>query len=147
MANQIQQYLRGMAKGALAAGLGVLFAVPAQAMQWATDSGVRVAFDTTLTYGLSLRTERPEGPNAGPPNAGGNWANQYGNRDVFRDKWDIFTHSVRASHDLSIEGDNWQVFARGNYFYDFEMANQKDKLNDAAENRAVQHGDSWQKRL
>lgn len=141
MASNLKTIFRGAAKGALAASLGIVLAAPAQAVQWRTDSGLNASFDTTITYGLSLRTERPEGPHTGPPNAGGNWANQYGNRDVFKDKWDIFSNSVRASHEFALTGDQWTVFARGNYFYDFAMANETDKLNHAAENRAVQHGD------
>lgn len=132
MARNFHVILRGASQAVLAATLGAVLVAPVQALQWETGGGVKIAFDTTLTYGLSLRTEDPERTN---------FANQYGNRAIFKDKWDIFANSVRASHDVVVSGDSWEVFGRGNYFYDQAIASETDKLQDAAENRAVQHGD------
>jgi len=115
------------------------------------DGAVEGSFDTTLGYGLQLRTEKmdpsltiphPSRWLAGQTEAGlllGN--NQYGNRELFNKKWDIFSNLVKASHDLQVNGDGWSAFMRGNYFYDFAMASEKDSLPDAAENRAIMHGD------
>lgn len=124
----------------LAAGTAGLVA-PAHAVRFGlADGAIEGSFDTTLTYGLSLRTESPEADLTNPSgNPGGAFANQYGNRSLFNDKWDIFTNTVKASHDLQLTGDRWGAFLRGNYFYDFELANQP--LIDAAENRLVSHGD------
>ena len=87
------------------------------------------AFDTDLTWGLSMRTAKPDPINQGV----------YGNRYLFQDKWDIFSNVIKGSHTLEVKGDGYGGLVRGNWFYDFEMANQK--LPDAAENRAKQHGD------
>lgn len=114
---------------------------PAHAVRFQlADGAIDGSFDTTVTYGLSLRTESPEADLTNPSgNPGGAFANQYGNRTLFNDKWDIVTNTVKASHDLQLTGNKWGAFVRGNYFYDFELDNQP--LLDAAENRAVSHGD------
>lgn len=115
----------------VAGSLGLM--TPAHAVRFKlADGAIDGSFDTTVTYGLSLRTE--------PHEAGlGGLGSQYGNRTLFDEKWDIFTNTIRASHDLQLSGNRWGAFVRGNYFYDFEMANQP--LPDAAENRAKSHGD------
>jgi hypothetical protein len=123
------------------AGAGIAAAGSAHALRFQlADGAIDGSFDTTLTYGLSLRTESPEADLTNPSGIPGQaFANQYGNRALFTDKWDIVTHTVKASHDLELSGESWGAFMRGNYFYDFELANQP--LPDAAENRLVSHGD------
>ena len=106
-------------------------AVHAVALNYGELTG---SFDTTLSWGMSVRTQDQE---TIPTSI-------YGQRELFPDAWDIITHQVKASHELELRnsqwGDaTWGLFLRGNYFYDFEMANQP--LPDAAENRAEQHGD------
>lgn len=90
---------------------------------------LEAAFDTDLTWGLSMRTAKPDPLNQGV----------YGNRYLFQDKWDIFSNAIKGSHTLEVKGDGFGGLVRGNWFYDFEMANQN--LPDAAKNRAEQHGD------
>uniref|UniRef100_UPI0035659E7A DUF1302 domain-containing protein n=1 Tax=Immundisolibacter sp. TaxID=1934948 RepID=UPI0035659E7A len=63
----------------------------------------------------------------------------YGNRRLFNDKYDIFSNLIKGSHTFEVRGDSYGGLLRGNWFYDFEMANQP--LPEAAENRAKQHGD------
>ena len=123
-------------KGIAAVGSAVslaAFSGSAGAVQFKMfDGAVDGSFDTTVTYGVSMRTEPHEADLGGLPT-------QYGNRTLFDEKWDIFSNVIKASHDLEFRGDSWGAFFRGNYFYDFEMDNQP--LPDAAENRAVSHGD------
>lgn len=128
----------------LVLGIGLAAGVaPAQALKFQLfDGAVDGSFDTTLTYGLSLRTEgpNPKLTNPGKNTPGSvNFGNQYGNRSLYADRWDIISNTVKASHDLQLKGDRWGAFMRGNYFYDFEAASQP--LPEAAENRAVRHGD------
>ena len=121
----------------------------AQAITFQIFDGVEGSFDTTLGYGLQFRTEKmdrdltiPHPLNPGQTVTSallGN--NQWGNRDLFRDKWDIFSNVVKASHDLQLNGGRWSAFLRGNYFYDFAMLSHDDKLPQASENRAIKHGD------
>ncbi|WP_372724252.1 DUF1302 domain-containing protein, partial [Immundisolibacter sp.] len=90
---------------------------------------MQAAFDTDLTYGLNWRMQPPDSQNLGP----------YGNRRLFDDKYDIFSNLIKGSHTFEVRGDSYGGLLRGNWFYDFEMANQP--LPEAAENRAKQHGD------
>ena len=86
------------------------------------------AFDTILTYGVSLRAEKPDPTNLAA----------YGNRNF--DKWDVFSHVVKASHDFQwTNSAGFGGLLRGNYFYDFAAADAD--LAPAADNRAVHHGD------
>lgn len=107
------------------------------------DGSVEGSFDTTLGYGLQMRTEKydPDLSRAWPYTSSELLNNQYGNRTLFNKKWDIFSNLVKASHDLQLNGDGWSAFMRGNYFYDFAMASEKDSLPSASENRAIMHGD------
>ena len=107
------------------------------------DGSVEGSFDTTLGYGLQMRTEKydPDLSRAWPYNGTDLGNNQYGNRTLFNKKWDIFSNIVKASHDLQLNGDGWSAFMRGNYFYDFAMASERDSLPHESENRGVQHGD------
>ena len=126
-----------LAAAALAASGG------AHALKFQLTDGIEGSFDTTLGYGLAMRTERPD------KNLSRSWPytdnylnnNQYGNRTLFENKWDVFSNVVKASHDLQLNGDGWSAFMRGNYFYDFAMLGQDRNLPQAAENRAIKHGD------
>lgn len=115
------------------------------------DGAIEGSFDTTLGYGLQMRTEKMDPWLTIPDKS--RWApgqtkdslllgnNQYGNRKLFNEKWDIFSNIVKASHDLQIDGGGWSAFVRGNYFYDFAMLGKDGQLPQAAENRAIKHGD------
>ncbi len=120
------------------------------------DGAVEGTFDTTVGYGIQLRTEHydrdqsqgwPYGLTGtpvlpGPAPATGEFvSNQYGNRTIFDDKWDVFSNLVKASHDLQLNGSGWSAFLRGNYFYDFAYLGKDDQLPQAAENRLIKHGD------
>lgn len=112
----------------IAAGAVAVMAGSVQAVDFNIGE-LEAAFDTDLTWGLSMRTARPDPINQGV----------YGNRYLFQDKWDIFSNAIKGSHTFEVKGDSYGGLLRGNWFYDFEMANQN--LPDAAENRAKQHGD------
>ncbi|MEC9341343.1 MAG: DUF1302 family protein [Pseudomonadota bacterium] len=125
------------------AGLAVGLTAPAGAVTFKMmDGALDGSFDTTLSWGMSMRTERPNVEMANttfPPGAEifGGAGSLYGNRD-FDDKWDIVINRFQASHDLDLSGNGWGVFLRGNYFWD-EAADGQD-LNDSAENKAVSGG-------
>ena len=126
-----------LAAAALAASGG------AHALKFQVTDGIEGSFDTTLGYGIQLRTEHfdPDLSRPFPYTASPLGNNQYGNRTLFNKKWDIFSNIVKASHDLQLNGGRWSAFLRGNYFYDFAMASEKDSLPQESENRGVQHGD------
>ncbi|MCG2635346.1 MAG: DUF1302 domain-containing protein [Gammaproteobacteria bacterium] len=89
------------------------------------DGKLQGYFDTTIGYDLITRTERP------------NNAGSYSNR--IWDQGDVVSNKLKGSHDLQLKYGNSGALIRGNYFYDFEMADTR--LNPAAKHRAVRHGD------
>lgn len=119
---------RTRARVAIAAGAATLLLGEAAAFDFNIGS-LDASFDSDIGWGLSQRTAKPDSKNLGP----------YGNRYLFQDKWDIFTNVIKGSHTFEVTGDSYGGLMRGNWFYDFEMANQD--LPDAAKNRAKQHGD------
>lgn len=116
------------------AAAGVL-SVPRSAQGFAVSFGELVgSFDTSIDYGVQIRTQDEEVPPS----------TVYAGRTLFPNAGDIISHQIKVGHELEMRnsqwGDaTWGFFLRGNYFYDFEMDNQP--LPDAAENRAVTHGD------
>ena len=90
---------------------------------------LNASFDSDIGWALSQRLRKPDSNNLGV----------YGNRHLFQDRWDIFSNAIKGSHTFEVKGDSYGGLLRGNWFYDFEMANQN--LPDAARNRAKQHGD------
>lgn len=98
---------------ALCGSLLMLYAAQGHAFYF-NQGDLKGAFDTDITYGASARTENPDAGNLG----------SYGNR-VFNDKGDIFSNSIRGSSTLSLDYKNVGMLVRGNYFYDFQYADQK----------------------
>lgn len=68
------------------------------------------AFDTTVSYGLSMRVQEPKSELQ---------ATSYGNR-LF-DQWDLFSNILKVSHDFSLKAGESGLFVRGFYFYDERM--------------------------
>lgn len=108
---------------ALCGSLLILYAAQGHAFYF-NQGDLKGAFDTDITYGASARTENPDAGNLG----------SYGNR-VFNDKGDIFSNSIRGSSTLSLDYKNVGMLVRGNYFYDFQYADEK--LADDAEDSLV----------
>jgi hypothetical protein len=119
---------RNLGRAAAVVALGAALATPAQAVRFKlADGAIDGSFDTTVGWGLNMRTEKAESPTT----------SLYGNRSVA--KFEVFTNTVKASHDLSLTGDKWGVFVRGNYFYDFDADHET--FAGSADNRLVHHGD------
>ncbi len=116
---------------AAVAAVGVAMAVPAQAMRFKlADGAIDGSFDTTIGWGMNIRTRSHN-----PTNAGG-LAGMYGNRSTA--KWEVFNNTIKASHDLSLNGNNWGVFVRGNYSYDQDADHEE--LSSSAQNAKVTTG-------
>lgn len=108
---------------ALCGSLLMLYA--AQGHGFSFNQGqLKGAFDTDITYGVSARTEDPDTANLG----------SYGNR-IFNDKGDVFSNSIRGSSTLSLDYKNVGMLVRGNYFHDFQYADET--LADDAEDSLV----------
>ncbi|RLA14176.1 MAG: hypothetical protein DRQ60_06910, partial [Gammaproteobacteria bacterium] len=96
---------------AAVAAVGAVMAAPAHAVRFKlADGAIDGSFDTTVGWGMNIRTRSHNPTNAGE------MTGMYGNRSTA--KWEVFNNTFKASHDLSLTGQNWGVFMRGNYFYD-----------------------------
>ena len=119
---------RNLGRAAAVVAVGAALATPAQAVRFKlADGAIDGSFDTTIGWGLNMRTEKAESPTN----------SLYGNRSVA--KFEVFSNTVKASHDFSLTGDKWGVFIRGNYFYDFDA--EHETFAGSADNRLVHHGD------
>jgi len=106
--------------------VGAALAAPAHAVRFKlADGAISGSFDTTVGWGLNLRTEKAE------------LRTLYGNRSVA--KFEVFTNTIKASHDLELRGENWGVFVRGNYFYDADADHET--FEGSADNKMITHGD------
>jgi hypothetical protein len=139
--------LRGLALGATVAA-GVLHAPHARAVQFTLgDGAVRGSFDSTLSFGMSVRAESPDSRWVGMVDAipGNPSGGQIGNSRV--DKWDVISTPLKGNHELLLEfGERLSFFTRGAWFWDPEQdhlleADDRWLDYDAADNRASQHGD------
>jgi hypothetical protein len=103
---------------ALAVGLAV--SASASAVQFKFDNGVSGSFDTTLSYGLSIRTESADPSLIGIANGGTSRSvnEDDGNRSYNKNR--PFANVIKGTHELSIKWEDWTLFARGTYFTDFE---------------------------
>lgn len=137
---------------ALAAVLAGVLASPAGGVEF-QDGELSGNFDTTVSYGLSVRVEErddnqigkanlnpaltnlfltnPVGNNAAFRAAPGRYSVNSDDGDLNYDKGDLIANTLKVSHELTMDWRNFSAFFRGYYFYDFEN-DQKDELSDVA---------------
>lgn len=106
----------------------------AQAFQFKTENGITGSFDTTISYGVSIRSQAPDGSLIGISQGG--TARSVNEDDGNRNykKGDPFANVLKATHDLDLKWSNWGLFARGTYFIDFENR-ESDKLGPEGRKR------------
>jgi Protein of unknown function (DUF1302) len=123
-------------KGA-ALAVGLALAGSANAVQFKFDDGVTGSFDTTISYGLSVRTQDPMRSLIGIANGGS--ARSVNEDDGTRNygKGNAFANVLKATHDLDVKYQGWGFFARGTYFVDFANRN-RDTLGSEAKKRVGQ---------
>jgi hypothetical protein len=114
---------------ALALALAALaIANPALAFQFKLyDGAIQGAFDTTLSAGVTVRTQDPSEKLLA--NANGN----DGNSNF--DAWDAVYSPIKATHDLQLTKDTLTAFFRVSYFYD--AVYDHENLVNGAHDRAV----------
>ena len=159
--NTILRGLRARSPLAAAVALALVAASPVNAFEFGTEGGLTGSLDTSLSYGISLRTEDPSarlvGKAAFDPtlflqvaalngqgrfldaqalqvNAPGAFSvnGDDGNRN-YGDAGDIFANTAKVTSELSLKYGDWGAFVRGTYFYDFENAS-KNVLSSRARN-------------
>ena len=136
----------------LAAAIGLaLSGQNAQAFSFSSGD-LNVNVDTTLSYGVGMRTGRRDDSLIAkayfdPTLAQQPLANQIAARGAFSansddgnlnfDRWDTIFNAARITSEVDITYGRYGAFLRGNYFYDFTL-NDKDFLSDAAKDRVGQ---------
>ncbi|MDX2220322.1 MAG: DUF1302 domain-containing protein [Burkholderiales bacterium] len=109
-------------------------ATSAQAFQFKTQNGISGSFDTTISYGVSVRAQDPDRALIGISQGGtARSVNEDdGNRNYKKN--DPFANVLKATHELDLKWSNWGMFARGTYFVDFENR-ENDKLGPEGRKR------------
>lgn len=130
-------------------GCGMVAVQPAHAFGFDLfDGKVDGRLDTTLSYGISLRTTDPDEDLIGKaffnPLVGGltnpeqraalgrfSVNSDDGNLN-FDDQWDVISNNLKAISELELTYENWGLFSRASYFYDFAYEG-KDRFSDTAQ--------------
>ena len=141
---------RGLA-AAIAIALAGYCAAPAQAFEWGDADSFHGTINTTLSYGVSMRTEDPSSdgiakahydplvslkPNAQQRAAKGAFSANHDDGNLnYGSSGDIFSNAVKATSEFHVDyGSHMGAFVRASYFYDFKNAN-NDKLTKLAQDQ------------
>ncbi len=141
---------------AVAIALALAGAMPAaHAIEFGDSDGFHGTWNTTLSYGISLRTEDPSGdnvakaaynplvgllPNAQQREAKGAFSANHDDGDLNYKSGSPFSNAVKATSELHVNyGEHLGAFLRASYFYDFENSG-NDKLTKLAEDQVGHRG-------
>ncbi|WP_282608102.1 DUF1302 domain-containing protein [Pelagibius sp. Alg239-R121] len=139
--------LTGMfAKTSMIAGLGVgaatVIALPAVAIDFDWNNGaISGSFDTTVSTGVSARTQGHDHRLIGVNNGGTANSINGDNGNLNYEKGDITSANVKATHELSLNAGDFGFFGRASYFYDTAIMDgetARTNLGDEAKGRAGQ---------
>jgi hypothetical protein len=140
----------------IAFALAGLAAAPAHAIDFEFGEGWTGSFDTTVSYGVSMRMQDADlaqiGKSAINPTvftlsnaaqrvAPGRWSVNGDDGNInYRDSGDIFSNAFKITSELSLNHENdWGAFIRATYFYDFENVD-ADFLSDLAKEKVGKRG-------
>ncbi|MHB8448777.1 MAG: DUF1302 domain-containing protein, partial [Rudaea sp.] len=137
---------RGLCAG-IALALAAAAIQPAHAVQFGDQDGWHGTINTTLSYGVSVRTSDPSSqqiakayynplvgtlPNAQQRTAKGAFSANHDDGDLNYAAGSAFSNAVKATSEFHLDyGQNMGAFVRASYFYDFANAN-NDKLTQLA---------------
>jgi hypothetical protein len=127
----------------------------AHAIEFGDSDGFHGTWNTTLSYGIDLRTEDPSGnnvakaaynplvgllPNAQQREAKGAFSANHDDGDLNYKSGSAFSNAVKATTELHVNyGEHLGAFLRASYFYDFENSG-NDKLTKLAEDQVGHRG-------
>ena len=114
------QRLYQFAKLPLAVAVAATMSTPASAFQFYMGD-LEASFDTTLGAGASWRVAKPDSNLVGQGNGGDGGSINSDDGNLNFDKNDTYSKLVKGSSDFLIRGDDWGLFARARYWYDFEL--------------------------
>jgi hypothetical protein len=118
----------------LVAALALMGSVPAFALDWETDNGIKVNVDTTVSYGISVRASGVNPTLIGIANGGQSRTVNEDDGDLNFQKDRPFANLVKATIDTEIKWRNYGFFGRGSGYYDFDLHN-SDKLGETGQKR------------
>ena len=92
----------------------------AHAIQFNYDNGFSGSFDSTFSYGISVRAQSASPSLIGIANGGTARSTNEddGNRSYAKGK--AFSQLLKGTHELSAKYDGWSALVRGSYFVDTE---------------------------
>ncbi len=97
----------------------------AQAFKFKTEGGLEGSFDTTISYGVAIRTESQDPSLVGIANGGISRSvnDDDGNRAYKKN--DIWSNLIKSTHELELKYGQFGAFVRGTAFYDIENADRE----------------------
>jgi hypothetical protein len=135
---------------AIALALGAVAMQSAHAIEFGDTDGFHGTWNTTLSYGVAVRTEDPSSnnvakavynpgvsalPNAQQRTAKGAFTANHDDGDLNYNSGSAFSNAVKATTEVHVNyGDNLGGFFRASYFYDFANAG-NDKLTSLAQDQ------------
>jgi hypothetical protein len=118
----------------LVLALSLAGAGPALAFQFESDFGVKGSFDTTVSYGISVRASDRDPNLVGIMNGGTSRSVNEDDGDLNYKRNSPFANIIKATSDLELKYGRWGFFGRGSAFYDWTNMN-KDSLGPTAIDR------------
>ena len=110
-------------------------AAPAAAFQFESAGGETTgSFDTTISYGASMRAQGRDPSLVGITNGGTARSVNEDDGNLNYDKGDMISSALKVTHDLDLKRGNYGLLLRGSYFYDY-IADHKDELGTLARDR------------
>ncbi|MEN0105551.1 MAG: DUF1302 family protein, partial [Pseudomonas sp.] len=127
-----QREALGWSKSLLALAICSAVSVPAQAVSFQFGE-IEGQFDSSLSVGASWSTQSPKQEFIGVNN-GGKASSSAGDdgRLNFR-SGETFSKIFKGSHDLDLRYGDTGLFARGNYWYDFELKDEGRRAVDISD--------------
>ena len=95
----------------------------AHAIQFNYDNGFSGSFDSTFSYGISVRAQSASPTLIGLANGGVSRSVNDDDGDQAYKKGKAFSQLLKGTHELSAKYDDWKIFVRGLYFVDTEARN------------------------
>jgi len=115
--------------------LACMAATPVYAFEFKNEAGdVTGSFDTTVSFGTSVRAASRDPALVSIANGGTSRSPNEDDGNLNYNKDRAFSTVLKASHDLELKYQNFGLFARGAYFYDF-VNDGKSELGQEAQNR------------
>jgi Protein of unknown function (DUF1302) len=113
-----QAALPALKLSALAVGLAL--AGSANAVQFKYENGLTGSIDTTISAGISVRTQAADPSLIGIANGGTSRSVNEDDGDRNYGKNKPFSELLKVTHDVEMKFDGWSFFGRGLYFMDFK---------------------------